>query len=115
VLIWGSAIALSVAPPYKRKETGMSEVKHKGPLDREDDFNGGPVNPRYCPVCPELCAEAARLRAEGERLWEALRFYASASPAWNIIDHGDRVEHMMMKDHGAVADDALHMVGGGDE
>jgi hypothetical protein len=24
-------------------------VKHKGPLDREDDFNGGPVNSRWVP------------------------------------------------------------------
>jgi hypothetical protein len=28
--------------------------------------------PRYCPVCPELCAEAARLRAENERLEEEI-------------------------------------------
>lgn len=37
----------------------MSEVKHKGPLDREDDFNGGPVNPRYIP--PRAAEEITRL------------------------------------------------------
>ena len=33
--------------------------KIKGPLDREDDFNGGPVNPRW--TSPESAREIKRL------------------------------------------------------
>lgn len=41
-------------------------VKHKGPLDREDDFNGGPVNPHW--TSPESAREIERLQEENKEL-----------------------------------------------
>jgi len=63
------------------------------------------AKPLLCPVCPELCAETARLRAEGDRMEGKIRnaLLIADSPGFGQYD--DDMEDVLGLLRGGLADD----------